>query len=337
LQSLAMPSAKPTTTALPTTAPTTEGSGLIDIRAMAASTRPAAAEGPTTTMDDDLPSFGAFSPAAPVLLPMPSSSGPPWWIYLVIVGMLGLVGGIGFLAWRVISPKQVVVVKEVQVPAPAPDPSKTVAAKTPGDEKKPTTIKEEDLPPRDGQGQGQGKEAKDEKGEKSGKEKSSHRSSKSSKETKDTKDTGKKPAGTDKPAAPVAAIAEPPRPKPGSLDALLNDAAPRAANRPKVDDEKKSGGSSSSSSEGAGALPKNALVAGLNGVRPKVSACYNQFKVPGTAMVNIVIGKSGKVTTATVTGKFAGTPTGTCVEAAVKTASFPPSDGFSTPYPFQLK
>jgi predicted Zn finger-like uncharacterized protein len=77
LQSLAMPSAKPAATALPTTAPTTEGSGLIDIRAMAANTRPAAADGPTTTMDDDLPSFGAFSPAAPVLLPMPSSSGPP--------------------------------------------------------------------------------------------------------------------------------------------------------------------------------------------------------------------------------------------------------------------
>jgi hypothetical protein len=68
-----------------------------------------------------------------------------------------------------------------------------------------------------------------------------------------------------------------------------------------------------------------------------VTACYNQFKVPGTAMVNVVIGKSGKVTSATVTGKFAGTPTGTCVEAAVKTATFPPSDGFTTPYPFQLK
>jgi hypothetical protein len=223
----------------------------------------------------------------------------------------------------------------VPVPAPAPDPSKTVAAKTPGDEKKPTTIKEEDLPPREG------KDAKDEKGEKSGKEKSSHRSSKSSskdsgKDAKDSKDTKKAGGGSDKPAAPIAAIAEPPRPKPGSLDALLNDAAPRASSRPKVsDDDKKSGGGSSS--EGAGALPKNALVAGLNGVRPKVSNCYNQFKVPGTAMVNIVIGKSGKVTSATVTGKFAGTPTGTCVEAAVKTASFPPSDGFSTPYPFQLK
>ena len=75
----------------------------------------------------------------------------------------------------------------------------------------------------------------------------------------------------------------------------------------------------------------------MNSVRPKVNDCYNQFKVPGTAMVNVVIGKNGKVTSATVTGKFAGTPTGACVEAAVKTASFPPSDGFSTPYPFQLK
>ena len=78
LQSLAMPSApKPSTTALPTTAPTTEGSGLIDIRAMAASTRPAASDGPTTAVDDDLPSFGSFSPAAPVLLPMPGRAARP--------------------------------------------------------------------------------------------------------------------------------------------------------------------------------------------------------------------------------------------------------------------
>ena len=185
LQSLAMPSAKPSSTASlgPASAPTTEGSGLIDIRAMAASTRGAPADGPTTTMDDDLPAFGAFSPAAPVLLPMPSSSGPPWWIYLVIVGMLGLVGGIGFLAWRVISPKQVVVVKEVQVPAPAPDPKTTVAAKTPGaDDKKPPTIDDKDLPPREGAKDG--KEAKDGKDGKEGKDRS-HRSSRS--KGKDTK------------------------------------------------------------------------------------------------------------------------------------------------------
>jgi predicted Zn finger-like uncharacterized protein len=329
LQSLAMPSAKPSSSPSSfgaPSAPTTEGSGLIDIRAMAASTRGAPADGPTTTMDDDLPAFGAFSPAAPVLLPMPSSSGPPWWVYLVIVGMLGLVGVIGFAAWRVISPKQVVVVKEVQVPVPAPEPAKT-AAKTPGaDDKKPSTIAEKDLPPREG-----GKEAQEGKEAKEGKEKGRRSSRSGSKEAKKPTSSG----DDKKPAAPIAAIAEPPKPAKGSLDALLNDAAPRASNRPKAGDDDKRGGGGGG--ESAGPLAKNALVAGLNSVRPKVQACYNQFKVPGTAMVDVNIGKSGKVTSATVTGKFAGTPTGTCVEAAVKTASFPPSDGFRTPYPFQLK
>ena len=247
-------------------------------------------------------------------------------IYLVIVGMLGLVGGIGFLAWRVISPKQIVVVKEVQVPAPAPEPSKTVAAKTPGaEDKKPTTIDERDLPPRDGK---DSKEAKD------GKEPKESRHHKTSgggaKESK--KPSG---GGDEKKPGPVAAIAEPPRPAKGLLDDSLNGATKSGGTRPKASDDDKKGGGGGDSS--AGALSKTALVAGLNSVRPKISACYNQFKVPGTAMVNVVIAKNGKVTKADVTGKFAGTPTGTCVEAAVKTASFPPSDGFSTPYPFQLK
>jgi len=84
-------------------------------------------------------------------------------------------------------------------------------------------------------------------------------------------------------------------------------------------------------------LLKNALVAGLRGVQPLIHACYLRHQLEGTAMVNIVIAKSGKVAKATVTGKFADTPTGACVERAVKTAAFPPSDGISTPYPFQLK
>ena len=85
------------------------------------------------------------------------------------------------------------------------------------------------------------------------------------------------------------------------------------------------------------ALSKTALIAGLNAVRPQITACYLAYDVPGLAMVNVVIARNGRVTSAGVTGKFAGTPTGACVERAVKTASFPPSDGFSTPYPFQLR
>jgi len=82
-------------------------------------------------------------------------------------------------------------------------------------------------------------------------------------------------------------------------------------------------------------LPVRVFVCGMIAVRPKVAACYAQHKVPGTVMVNIAIGKNGTVTAA-AQGQFAGTPTGTCVEAAARTATFPPSDGLSTPYPFVL-
>jgi hypothetical protein len=83
-------------------------------------------------------------------------------------------------------------------------------------------------------------------------------------------------------------------------------------------------------------LPVRVLVCGMIAVRPKVAACYERHKVPGTVMLNVVIGKNGTVTTAAATGQFADTPTGTCVENAVRTATFPPSDGLSTPYPFVL-
>jgi hypothetical protein len=83
-------------------------------------------------------------------------------------------------------------------------------------------------------------------------------------------------------------------------------------------------------------LPVRSFVCGMIAVRPKVAACYARHKVPGTVMVNLVIDKDGTVTSAVATGPFAGTPTGTCVESAARTATFPPSDGLSTPYPFVL-
>jgi hypothetical protein len=250
---------------------------------------------------------------------------------VAIAGMLALVVAFVWLAYRVIVPKQVVVEKVVQVQVPAPETAKSAAgagkegAAKGGDGEKATVIAEKDLPPREG-----GEKGKD--GEKSAKGEGKRHGGGSK---GGAKEAAKKPTGDEGGKKPIAAIAEPPRPAKGSLDDLLNNAAPKAANRPKVsdDDGKKAGGGG----ESAGPLQQHALVAGFNAVRPKVGACYNQFKVPGTAMVNVTIGKSGKVSKAEVTGKFAGTPTGQCVEAAVKTASFPPSDGFSTPYPFQLR
>jgi hypothetical protein len=84
-------------------------------------------------------------------------------------------------------------------------------------------------------------------------------------------------------------------------------------------------------------LSNMAIVAGFNAIRSQVGGCFALYQVPGLAMVNVTIGKSGRVSKAYVTGKFAGTPTGACVEAAVKAARFPASDGLSAPYPFQLR
>jgi hypothetical protein len=84
-------------------------------------------------------------------------------------------------------------------------------------------------------------------------------------------------------------------------------------------------------------MRKMAVVRGMNAVKPQIAQCYQAYGVPGMAMVNVVIAPSGVVSSARVTGPFAATPTGACVEQAVLTARFPPSDGLTTPYPFQLR
>ncbi|MFL5303825.1 MAG: GYF domain-containing protein [Polyangia bacterium] len=326
LQSLAMPNAAPKP--LAGTSATPEGSGLIDIRAMAASTLGTAERstfnggGGGGGANDDLPAFGSFSPAAPVLLPLPSSSGPPKWLYGVGVLMLAALVGIGVMAWKVLSAKPPVLVETVQaVPAPAPAaPAKQAAAEP----TKPSTIADDKLPPREGSPEAAGKASVGEREHHHGKHE--HEASKGDKKAD-------KAGGG---ASTAVAAAEPAEKKPakGSLDDLLDGAVRNrggGGGRPKVSDDDGKPAAS------AGPLAKSAVVAGMNSVKPKVAACYNEYKQQGMAMVNVVIGKNGKVASATVSGKFAGTPTGACVEKAVKSATFPPSDGFTTPYPFQLR
>src|SRR4051794_5343152 len=331
LQSLAMPAAKPLATASASSA-LTEGSGLIDIRAMAASTLGTSSGGGGLSFGgsgggaaDDLPAFGAFSPAAPVLLPLSSSSGPPKWVYLALVLGLLAVGGIALMAYKVLTTKAPVLVEQVQqIPAPQ-EPAKPAAAGTASERSaKPTTIADENLPPREGSSEA--------KGEKSEKGEHEHRHGKG----KEAKKGGGAGADEKKGAAAAVAASEPAEKKPakGSLDELIDGAVSSrhggGSGHAKVSDDDKPVAS-------AGPLSKSAVVAGMNSVKPKVAACYSEFKVQGMAMVNVVIGKNGKVSSAAVSGKFAGTPTGACVEKAVKSASFPPSEGLQTPYPFQLK
>lgn len=78
------------------------------------------------------------------------------------------------------------------------------------------------------------------------------------------------------------------------------------------------------------------IVRTMNRVQPEVHSCYERLKIAGLAMVRLMVDVAGKVTWASVAGPFAGTPTGACVEKAVKKASFPPSSGGGFVYPFRL-
>jgi hypothetical protein len=138
-------------------------------------------------------------------------------------------------------------------------------------------------------------------------------------------------------AAPAAAApVERPPPKGDKLDDLLNSAlgtkrSPAAA-APRAREEEEPARKQAT----LGTLSKEDMVRGMQGVTPRVRDCFAQYKVPGVAMVKVNVARGGRVSTAAVSGKFAGTPTGTCIESAVKGAHFPPVEGQSFDYPFPL-
>jgi len=75
----------------------------------------------------------------------------------------------------------------------------------------------------------------------------------------------------------------------------------------------------------ASSLSSDDIKRGMTAVAARAKACF--AGIEGTATVQLTVAPSGRVQKATVTGPFAGTPTGTCVEQAVRAATFPPWDG----------
>jgi len=84
-------------------------------------------------------------------------------------------------------------------------------------------------------------------------------------------------------------------------------------------------------------LSKQAVVAGMQAVKPAVDECYRAWRVPGIVMVRVVIDKGGRIVDAHASNRFGGTPTGRCVEASVRAARFPRSAGLTIEYPFNLR
>jgi hypothetical protein len=64
---------------------------------------------------------------------------------------------------------------------------------------------------------------------------------------------------------------------------------------------------------------------GMTAVGAEVRACFDG--TAGVASVRLSVAPSGRVERVTVSGPFAGTPVGACVERAVRTATFPPWHG----------
>ncbi len=326
---------------------TQEGSGLIDIRAMAAVTMGVSSPGELRP-SQDLPNFGApqFSPVAPVLLPLNASSRPSTMVYLGLGALLLIICGMSVIIYKMLNQAPPVIVQEhaaapsaeLAVPPPAPaaglagglaaapvvaEPAK--ATEPPAAAAKPAEAPAAEAPvAASGKRERPGRHGKGKKG--------ASRSDSANAEKAASVAVAETPRAVEK-AAPEPADKGPAK---GSIDDLLQSALgskprPAAKARSVEDDD------SAKKPAASKALEKEELVKGMMSVMPKIKECFNQYKVPGVATVNLSIGKSGKVSSATVSGKFAGTPSGTCVEAAVKTAKFPPSDGLNVPYPVFLR
>lgn len=86
-------------------------------------------------------------------------------------------------------------------------------------------------------------------------------------------------------------------------------------------------------------LSRSQIVGGMRSVKPGVQACYDRYKVPGLANVQVKIGNSGRVDYARTRGLFKNNPTGRCVEAAVERARFPLFTGepITITYPYILR
>jgi hypothetical protein len=322
----------------------TEGSGLIDIRAMAASTLAAAPASGGSAKAEDPVAFSAapiFSPmAAPILMPA-APSGPPKWMWAILgVGVLAVVGivtvGVLLLTRK---PAETVVATNVPPPNTATPPTGTqptgatptgtqptgaaptgtqpTAATPTGDAPKSPT------PAADAAAHGGKHHDKGAKGADKGTKVAKADSAPST------------PSPTPTPSTP-----EPKKSKKGdALDDLLNQASPdKPAPTPKkaAREESTGGGGDDNLPE---QLNKSDIQGGMGKVRDKVNGCYGQYHVPGLANVQVTIGKSGRVSSANVTGTFAGTPTGSCLEKAVKSASFPPFKGaaMTLTYPYVLR
>ncbi len=308
-----------------------EGSGLIDIRALAKSTTPGTKAAPSQAVDDLLAigTGGGGTLGAALLGPAPleTSDGHRWlWIAGAAVAVIAIVGagvGVGMAlggsdddALEIAAPTAV---QQAQPGEPAPSTNDTsAAAAAPVEESVEDEAAVVDIEPEE-------PVAAATIGEPAQKPTAKKRASSSSQRRRTTSSTAS--------SEPAPA----PKRKSNNLDALMDEVVggSSSSSRPKPAAKK----TSSSSSSGLPDAPsRNDVKTALQGVGGAVKACRKD--AGGTATVNVTFsGKTGRATGARVTsGPFKGTPVGSCIESAVKRARVPrfKQQSFKVTFPYRL-
>ncbi|HUH03260.1 MAG TPA: hypothetical protein VML75_14785 [Kofleriaceae bacterium] len=143
-------------------------------------------------------------------------------------------------------------------------------------------------------------------------------------------------ADASKPTPKAPETAKPKKPDDGkrSLDDLLDEASGGAVSNRDLDKAAPAEPKEPVKTD----LSRSEIQTGMKKILARVSACYDNYKEPGTVMVAVVIEPNGEVSSADATGKFKNTETGLCVSEAVRRASFASWEGkpkrFN--YPFLL-
>ena len=307
-----------------------EGSGLIDIRALAKSTTPGTKTAPSQAVDDLL-AIGAGAGGtlgAPLLGPTPleTSDGNRWlWIGVVVVAAIAVVGG-GVVFGMALGGSEDDAL-EIAAPSVQPQPSEptpgsnpaAAATQAPAEPEQEAAVV--DIEPEEPVAAATLEEPE--------KPQAKSQSAARKRTSSSTAQRRQRTASAPKEAAP-------PKRKGNNLDALMDEVVggPSSSSKSK----QTTSSSSSSSSSLPDAPSRNDVKTALQGVSGGVKACRKD--AGGTATVNVTFsGKTGRATGAKVaSGPFKGTPIGACIESAVKRARVPrfKQSSFKVTFPYRL-
>ena len=332
----ASPSRAQVSSGAPKSAPLagSEGSGLIDIRALAQSTTPATKSAPSQSVDDllALGAGGGGALGAPLLGPAPleTSDSNRWlWIGGAAIAVIAIVGagiGVGMALGGGEDDALEITAAAVQPPSqPSSDSTEVaVAAEVPAEleeaeleEPEPTEIAEAATLEEPA-------EASDGAPEREA-------------QTPEPRERRSAPARRQRTerAAVERQAPEPKKRSGNNLDALMDEVVggSSAKSVPKQASAQRSSDSSLPDSPS-----RDDVKTALQGVSGAVRACRKDEG--GTATVDVVFsGKTGRATSAKVaSGPFKGTPVGSCIESAVKRARLPrfQQSTFKVTFPYRL-